>query len=65
MIAMPDWMTVEDYGGEYCAAETELDPQDAVSDANADDLVLTAAVDQSDEAAKDARRAEYRELFGT
>lgn len=60
----PAWM-IEDHGGEYCSEDVHLDPADAVADEDADDLVLTAGVDQSDEAAKEARRQAYRELFGS
>lgn len=57
----PDWM-VEDTDG--CIVDVDLDPADHVADEDADDLVLTAGVDQADEWAKEARRQEYRELFG-
>ena len=41
----------------------EPKPAERVTDLEALDLVLTAGADQSNETAKERRRAEYRELF--
>lgn len=56
----PEWM-VEDTDG--CLVDVDLDPADHVADEDVADLVLTAGVDQTDEAAKARRRDEYAALF--